>query len=54
MTLDIGQSNSKYQYFGLPSYQYLGMIKTKIDFKSNRYEPIPNPNTQAYYLINMT
>ena len=23
MTLDIGQSNSKYQYFGLPSYQYL-------------------------------
>ena len=40
MTLDIGQSNSKYQYFGLPSYQYLGMIKTKIDFKSNRYEPI--------------
>ena len=40
MTLDIGQSNSKYQYFGLPSYQDLGMIKTKIDFKSNRYEPI--------------
>ena len=56
MTLDIFQSNSKYQYFGLPSYQYLGMIKTKIDFKSNRYiwaNPIPNPNTQAYYLINI-